>query len=110
MTAMMMEMMTMIISVLVYLYFFLYLYLYFVNGGEKTKLGDCGSDRPATTTSFEGCGKYFHSHNIHSTINNINSTINIFILIVDIIFIINTYFRGIFFVSRINWSSSMIYI
>ena len=89
MTAMMMEMMTMIISVLVYFYFFLHLYLYFVNGGEKTNLGDCGSDRPATTTSFEGCGKYFHSHNIHSTINNI-------ILIVDIIIII-AYFRGVFF-------------
>ena len=84
MTAVMMEMITMIISVLVYLYFLLYLYLYFVNGGEKTNLGHYGTDRPATTTSFEGCGKYFHSHNIHSTIN-------INILIVDIIIII-TYF------------------
>ena len=94
MTAVMMEMITMIISVLVYLYFFLYLYLYFVNGGEKTNLGDCGTDRPATTTSFEGCGKYFHSHNIHPTIN----------------IIIITYFRGVFFVSHIKWSSSMIFI
>ena len=104
----MMEMVTMIISVLVYLYFFLYLYLYFVNGGEKTNLGDCGSDRPATTTSFEGCGKYFHSHNIHSTINNIHTTINIIILIVDIIIIL-TYFRGVVFVSCINWSSSVLW-
>ena len=68
---------------------------------EKDKLGRLWLS-PATTTSFEGCGKYFHSHNIHSTINNI-------ILIVDIIIII-TYFRGVFFVSRINWSSSIIYI